>query len=107
MDVLPAFTVELRDLLVRADEPVLADQIPDLCVLDGCRCGDDFCSSFYTKPKPSGAYGADHRTIALEPASGMIVLDVIGHEIAFVEVLHRDDVRTALIAALPALFGPK
>jgi len=106
VEVLPSFCAELRDLLVKASEPALADQIPNLNILDGCGCGDDFCSSFYTKPKPCGAYGPGHRTIVLEPERGMIILDVLGDEIAHVEVLNRNDIRSALTAALPTLLEP-
>jgi len=56
----------------------------------GCGCGDDFCASFYTQPKPKGAYGPGHYTLALETAAqGMLILDVVDGVISFVEVLYH------------------
>jgi hypothetical protein len=31
------------------------------------RCGDDFCATFYTQPKPESKSGPGHRNIALAP----------------------------------------
>ena len=35
-----------------------------------------------------------------QPAEGMILLDVVGDTIAFIEVLYREDVRSKLISLL-------
>ena len=51
---------------------------------------------FYVLPKPNGAYGPDHRNVALTPNKGMLILDVVGEKIAAVEVLYRDDVRKVI-----------
>jgi len=75
--------------------------VPGLSIVDRCRCGDDFCASFYTLPKPDGNYGSGHDCFDLDAEKGMIVLDVVNGCIAHVEVLNRDDVRRELIAALP------
>jgi hypothetical protein len=72
-----------------------------LRIVDRCRCGDDFCASFYTQPKPKGAYGPGYRNIALTPAKGMLILDVVDGVIANVEVLYRNDIREKLLALLP------
>ncbi len=62
-----------------------------LRVVARCGCGDDFCQSFYTAPKPDGAYGPGHRNVLLDPPwSGMLILDVVDGLIAYVEVLDRD-----------------
>jgi hypothetical protein len=37
----------------------------------------------------------------LEPAEGMLILDVVAGTIVHVEVLYRDEIRKKLIAALP------
>jgi hypothetical protein len=100
-DVLPLLSQELQQLLTDAAETNLASQVPGLRILDRCRCGDYFCASFYTQPKPKGAYGPGHRNVALEPAKGMLILDVVDGVIAQVEVLHRDDIREKLLAILP------
>ena len=98
---LPAFARELELHLSEQGELKLASQVSTLEIIDRCRCGDDFCSSFYTQPKPEGAYGPDHRSFDLDAAEGMVILDVLSGLIAKVEVLNRDDVRKPLIAAFP------
>jgi hypothetical protein len=99
-DTLPAFATELRQLLTEKGEPELAAQVPGLMILDRCRCGDDFCATFYTQAKQEGAYGPGHRNVALTPDVGMLILDVVAGEIACLEVLDRDDVREKLRAVL-------
>ena len=91
---LPDFANELRELL--KDEPDLAAEVDGLRLIDKCRCGDDFCASFYTLPPPQGAWGEGHENVVLEPKSGMVVLDVIDRQIGMVEVLNRDDVKAAI-----------
>ena len=76
-DTLPAFTAELRQLLVEQGEPELAAQVSGLLIFDRCRCGDDFCATFYTRPKPDGAYGPRHRDVRLKSEAGMLILDVV------------------------------
>lgn len=98
---LPSFAAELRQLLEAQGEPELAAQVPGLAILDRCRCGDDFCATFYTQPKPEGRYGPGHRNVALMPEEGMLILDVVGDEIACVEVLDRPEIRAKLAAVLP------
>jgi hypothetical protein len=100
-DALPGLADELAQLLVAAERQPLADQVPGLSIVDRCRCGDDFCASFYTLPKPDGSYGAGLECIDLDVENGMIILDVVNGCIAHVEVLYRDEVRRNLIAALP------
>jgi hypothetical protein len=97
-ETLPEFAQELQRLL-RAQKPELAVQVPMLEIIEGCGCGDDFCASFYTQPKPNGAYGPGHDTLLLDTAApGMLMLDVVDGVISFVEVLYRPDVRQKLIA---------
>lgn len=91
-NVLPNLAVELELLLKKHGESALAAQVPTLTIVDRCRCGDDFCSSFYTQPKPDGAYGPDHRSLDLDAEKGMVILDVVSGLIAHVEVLNRDDI---------------
>src|SRR5215472_6601667 len=98
-DVLPKLAVELEHLLRQQGESELAAQVSTLAIVDRCRCGDDFCSSFYTQPKPQGAYGPDHRTLDLDAEKGMVLVDVASGLIAHVEVLNRDDIREPLITA--------
>jgi hypothetical protein len=100
-DTLPAFAAELRQLLIEQGEPELAAQVPGLMIFDRCRCGDDFCATFYTQPKPKGGYGPGHRNVRLMPDEGMLILDVAAGEIACVEVLDREDVRRKLDEVFP------
>ena len=95
-DVLPGLAQELQKLLVEQGEPALAAQVPGLRIIDRCRCDDDFCATFYVRPRPKGEFGPEHRNVALTPTDGMLVLDVVGESIAAVEVLYRDDVRKVI-----------
>lgn len=64
--------------------------MPGLTVHDLCGCGDSFCQSFYTAPKPNGAYGPGHSNVPLIPPwPGMLVLDIVDGQIKYVEVLDR------------------
>lgn len=96
IDLLPAFAAEL-DRALRADDAAdLADQVRGLSITAVCRCGDDFCSSFYTGPRPDGPWGQTHRNVSPEVAAGMIVLDVVDDQIRYVEVLDRADVKSIM-----------
>ena len=99
--ILPLLARELEQLLKKQGEFELAAQVPHLRIVERCRCGDDFCSSFYTQPKPEGSYGPGHRSMNLDAAEGMVILDVVAGTIAQVEVLYRDEIRQKLISALP------
>lgn len=101
VDLFPELSTELQQLLSELGESELAAQVPSLTVIERCRCGDDFCGTFYVLPKPRGAYGPDHRNIALEPKEGMLILDVVGQKIATVEVLYRDEIRRKLLDEFP------
>lgn len=98
---MPKFAAEFERLLVAGGYAELAKQVPVLRIVDRCRCGDDFCSTFYTEPKPQGSYGAGHENIELDAERGMIILDVVKGRIMCVEVLNRDDVRRELFAVMP------
>lgn len=100
-EIVPSFADELEQLLKKEGEVKLAAQVPQLSIVDRCRCGNDFCASFYTQRKPEGAYGPGHDSIELEPAAGMLILDVVAHTIVHVELLYRNDIREKLLAALP------
>jgi hypothetical protein len=100
-DVLPAFAAELRELLEEQGEPELASYVPNLSILERCRCGDDICATVYTKPKPKDGFGPGHRNVRLMPEEGMLILDVVAGEIVCVEVLDRKDVRQKLDEVFP------
>jgi len=101
VEIFPALSTELQQLLAERGEPGLAAQVPKLSVIERCRCGDDFCGTFYVLPKPDGAYGPGHRNVALTPKEGMLILDVVSDKIAAVEVLYRDEIRQRLQTEFP------
>jgi hypothetical protein len=94
-NVLPAFAEELKHLLNTNGRAKLGEQVDSLSIVDRCCCGDDFCASFYTQPKPEGSYGPSLECVELEPERGMIILDVVDGTIA------QDDVRRLVIERLP------
>lgn len=96
-DVAPELEAELRELLQGEGEAALAEQVSELAIFDRCRCGDSFCSTFYTVPNRTTPYPPGHLTLAL--ASGLH-LDVINGKIVCVEVLYRDDLRVKIHAAV-------
>src|SRR5258708_34600800 len=92
VDEPPELAKELQELFVEAGRAKLAAQIPALRIVDRCRCGDSFCTSFHTQPKANGRHGPGHDCLELEPTEGMLILDVVAGEIAHVRVLNRDGV---------------
>ena len=101
LEMFPALSAELQQLLAEQGEAGLAAQVPELSVIERCRCGDDFCGMFYVLPKPDGAYGPGHRNVALTPKEGMLILDVVSGKIAAVEVLYRNEIRQKLQIEFP------
>jgi len=97
VESLPEFSRELRELLIAADHPALAAQVDRLEIVVKCSCNDNFCASFYTARKPFERYGEWRPSVEVQPAEGMILLDVLGDTIVFIEVLYRDDVRSKLL----------
>lgn len=90
MDRWPILASELRAALIDEDEPALADYVGEARIVQLCDCSDDFCQSFYTAPPPDGPWGHGHRNIWLTPPwQGMLILDVVGDSITYVEVLDR------------------
>ncbi|MGA3371054.1 MAG: hypothetical protein ABSC48_04765 [Terracidiphilus sp.] len=100
-DVLQEFARELEALLTAQSESELASQICGLKIVDRCRCGDDFCATFYTQPKPKGSYGPNHKCVEVTPQEGMIILDVVDGKIMKIEVLFRDEIRHQLDVIQP------
>lgn len=101
VDVLPDFAgilTELAEALRFEDGAELADQVSELWITAVCGCGDDFCASFYTGPRPEGSRGPQHRNVTPETATGMVILDVVDGRIRYVEVLDRDDLRSVISA---------
>jgi hypothetical protein len=71
-------------------EDELAAAVDELRIVAPCTCGDDFCGSFYTEPRPQGAWGPGHRNVEIDIQSddaSMVILDVVDDRITQVEVL--------------------
>ena len=100
-EVLPEFTDELRALLKKDELIQLVGQVASLRIVDRCRCGEESCASFYTVPKPEGAWGAGHENIVLDAGEWMLVLDTVGGKIVHVEILDRADIRGQLLRQIP------
>ena len=100
-EVLPALSKELHDLLEKEGRTDLVAQVEELPLMERCRCGDNFCSTFYTAPRPNGGYGLSHYNLELEPRIGMIILDLVDDEIRCIEILNRPDVQRELFAFMP------
>jgi hypothetical protein len=101
VEAMPAFARELEALLANQGDSELATQVKDLRIVDRCRCGDDFCATFYTQSKPKGGYGSGHKCVEVAPEKGMIILDVVRGQIMKVEVLYRDEIRGQLHLIVP------
>lgn len=97
VDTLPSFAAELESALIEEARTELASQIASLRLLQVCGCGDDFCASFYTGPKPEGGWGSGHENVVPPVGDGMVILDVVDGVIRYVEVLFRDDVRSIIM----------
>lgn len=106
-DSLPDLADELTSLLRKMNERNLLEQVPLLRLVDWCRCGDDFCATLYTAPKPKGAYGPNHESISLNPSSGHLVLDLVDRKIVCIEILFREDLRGRVLQLFPQTFADK
>lgn len=100
IDAMPDFVAELGSLLTSEGSLDLRQELPNLIIHERCRCGDDFCASFYTAQRQI-PFGPHHYTVALTPADGMINIDVADGKIVQIEVLYRDDVLRNLVRLLP------
>lgn len=100
-NALPDLAEELQSQLADDDQSALASQIGSLRIVDRCRCGDDFCATFYTVAKPKGAWGTNHETIPLDCENCYLNVDVVDGKIVSVEVLYRDEIRARLLQLIP------
>ena len=80
----------LQQALIADGRHDVASSVAELEAYEPCSCGDSFCSSFYTGPRPEREWGPDHENLVFDIPNGMLVLDVV-EVIRFVEVLDRPD----------------
>ena len=104
---LPDLADELTSLLRKKNERDLLEQVPLLRLVDRCRCGDDFCATLYTAPKPKGAYGPNHESLSLDPSSGQLILDLVDRKIVCIEILFREDLRNRVLQLFPQTLAGK
>ena len=100
VDALPELAAEMVRALTSEAEPDLAAQVPSIVIAGRCGCGDSFCSSFYTGPRPVAGWSAEgtHRNHLLDVDRGMVVLDVVNDVIRYVEVLDRPEIKAPVDA---------
>jgi hypothetical protein len=95
--VLPGFAARLEAALRAQGEERIAEQVDELRITAVCPCEEPVCGSFHTATLPMRRWFMRGRQIELEDGGpGEIAIDVVRGEIAYVEVLHLDEVRQAL-----------
>ena len=97
-DAFPDLANELERLFLQEGEHNLAAQVSLLEIRDRCRCGDDFCATMYCQPRPKGVAGRVGRTV---PLTNGLIVDVVGENIAEIEVLYSDSIRSRLNELMP------
>jgi len=94
-DVLPDLAVLLRDGLETLGRPELVRQLDGLEITAACACENELCGSFYTVT-PMRRWFRRGDEVTIDDPGGAVILDVVGGEIAYVEVLGRAGVRSAV-----------
>lgn len=95
-EVAPAFAAALERELLALERPALAEQVPSLRVVARCACEFPSCGSFFTI-RPMKRWFRKPAQVELGgELAGKVFLDVVGGEIAYVEVIGVDEVRAAL-----------
>ena len=97
----PELTREIVEFLERTGRTDLANTVPELHIVDRCRCGDSFCSTLYTQHHNGRRPGAECETLEIAPESGMIMLHIADNHITEIEVLFRGEMRQRLLSMLP------
>ena len=92
---LPEFAAELEHLLRGEGKADLAEQVSRLEIVGRCHCGDDFCSTFYTRGS-ANACNPIPETIVLSPEKGIVRVDITSGRITTVELSYRSDVEEKL-----------
>ena len=102
MELFPDIAQELVRILKASNRQWLVDSVPELKVVDRCRCEDDSCATVYTVPPPKKFWGPGLRNYHLDTDDGsIIILDVVRGRIACVEILFRKGAPERLLAVCP------
>jgi hypothetical protein len=96
---LPDFAERVEAALREQGEDELAARFAELELVAACRCEVPACGSFYTAPTPIKRWFRRGRQVEVAGLPGSVVLDVVGGEIVYVEVLSWDEVRDAVAVA--------
>jgi hypothetical protein len=105
--VSPLLARTLEEALRAQGEEQLAEQVPGLVVTEVCRCDQPYCGSFWTTRLPMKRWLMRGRQVPVDgELPGQVTLDVVRGEIAYVEVLHWDEVRVAVLGLTPSAPGP-
>ena len=89
-DTRPLLANEITRALVSQGERGLASQVHTLPIVEPCGCGDDFCISFFTGPRPDRRWAdeGDFENIEVAVSTGYTILDLVDGIIRYVEVLY-------------------
>ena len=100
--MLPGLAERIETALRTQGEERLAEQVDGLRITDVCSCDQPYCASFHTGIAPMKRWVMRGRQVELaDRGPGVVTVDVVRGEIAYVEVLHLDEVRTALERLAP------
>ena len=95
--VLPGLAGRIETALRAQGEERIAEQVPGLRITAVCPCEHSYCGSFHTSKLPMRRWFMRGRQIELQDGGpGEIAVDVVRGEIAYVEVLHVENVRETL-----------
>jgi hypothetical protein len=95
--VVPGLAARIEAALRAQGEERVAEQVPELRITAVCPCEHSYCGSFHTAPFPIRRWFMRGRQIELHDGGpGEITVDVVRGQIAYVEVLHLEDVRRAI-----------
>jgi hypothetical protein len=96
--VAPQLVRAMEEALRSQGAAELAVQVSGLRITEVCRCDQPYCGSFWTTSLPMKRWFARGRQVALGAGlPGEVTLDLVRGEIAYVEVLHWDEVRDAVL----------
>jgi hypothetical protein len=95
--VLPELAARIEAALLAQSEERAAEQVRELRITAVCPCEHSYCGSFHTSKLPMRRWFMRGRQIELRDGGpGEIAVDVVRGEIAYVEVLHVENVRETL-----------
>ena len=77
VELSPELALLLQAALVADGRIDLANSVDELQAFELRGCGDKFCTSFYTGPRPDRSWGPTHEILVYYLDEGMLVLDVV------------------------------